>query len=555
MRDPGGWGVAPAPDGRGAPEPPRPPGPHRRGRFWIAVVALLALNILLVIMFRPEGQQRVTVPFAPYFLSQVNAGEVQSITSKGDSIQGTFNHPVKYPPDDQSAEATTLFSTEVPSFWDSTSLTNLLQSKGVQINAESPTSDTSVIAELLLAFGPTCCWSGCSSCWPAAPRGRAAQGSSATSAGRRHDGSIRRRSPSRSTTSPESTRRRPSWRRWSTSSELPTSTSGSGAASRTECSSTGHRAPARHCSPAPSPVKRTPPTSRSPRRSSSKRSSASAPARVRDLFSKAKEAAPSIIFIDELDAIGRSRQGASALTGANDEREQTLDQILTEMDGFESAQAVIVLGATNRPEVLDPALLRPGRFDRRVAVQPPDRTGRRRILEVHTHHIPLADNVDLDTLGGVDAGHGRSRPRQPRQRGRSARRSSRSRQGLDGGLHRLPRQDPARRASRHPAAPVRSPTHRVPRVRPRLGGNADAPSGSGPTGDDHPPWHGARCHAVDAGRRPRVVHRRRARGTDQGGARRARRRRGGVRRRHDRVRSPTSRTSRRSPAAWSDNGE
>jgi cell division protease FtsH len=125
---------------------------------------------------------------------------------------------------------------------------------------------------------------------------------------------------------------------------------------------------------------------------------------VRDLFSKAKEAAPSIIFIDELDAIGRSRQGASGLTGANDEREQTLDQILTEMDGFDPTEAVVVLGATNRPEVLDPALLRPGRFDRRVAVQPPDRTVRRRILEVHTHGMPLADDVDLEALAASTPG-------------------------------------------------------------------------------------------------------------------------------------------------------
>jgi cell division protease FtsH len=126
--------------------------------------------------------------------------------------------------------------------------------------------------------------------------------------------------------------------------------------------------------------------------------------RVRDLFSKAKAAAPSIIFIDELDAIGRSRQGASGLTGANDEREQTLDQILTEMDGFDSTEAVVVLGATNRPEVLDQALLRPGRFDRRVGVQPPDRTGRQRILEVHTHGMPLADDVDLGALAATTPG-------------------------------------------------------------------------------------------------------------------------------------------------------
>ncbi|MBV8713257.1 MAG: AAA family ATPase, partial [Solirubrobacterales bacterium] len=127
-------------------------------------------------------------------------------------------------------------------------------------------------------------------------------------------------------------------------------------------------------------------------------------ARVRDLFAKAKEAAPAIIFIDELDAIGRSRQGSISVTGANDEREQTLDQILTEMDGFEPAQAVVVLGATNRPEILDPALLRPGRFDRRVAVQPPDRAGRIKILQVHTRSIPLAEDVDLAQIASSTPG-------------------------------------------------------------------------------------------------------------------------------------------------------
>ena len=101
-------------------------------------------------------------------------------------------------------------------------------------------------------------------------------------------------------------------------------------------------------------------------------------ARVRDLFEQAKEAAPAIVFIDELDAIGRSRtSGVAGFSGGNDEREQTLNQILTEMDGFDSSTSVIVIGATNRPDVLDAALLRPGRFDRRVAVQPPDRNGRR----------------------------------------------------------------------------------------------------------------------------------------------------------------------------------
>src|SRR2546428_8749049 len=124
--------------------------------------------------------------------------------------------------------------------------------------------------------------------------------------------------------------------------------------------------------------------------------------RVRDLFKQAREAAPAIIFIDELDAIGRAR-GATSF-GGNDEREQTLNQILTEMDGFSSREGVIVLAATNRPDVLDPALLRPGRFDRRVTVQPPDRIGRRLILEVHTRGVPLAPDVDLDRIAGTTPG-------------------------------------------------------------------------------------------------------------------------------------------------------
>jgi cell division protease FtsH len=126
--------------------------------------------------------------------------------------------------------------------------------------------------------------------------------------------------------------------------------------------------------------------------------------RVRDLFAKAKEAAPAIIFIDELDAIGRSRQGTVSVTGGNDEREQTLDQTLTEMDGFESIEAVAVIAATNRAEILDAALLRPGRFDRQVSVHAPDRVGRRKILEVHTRSIPVADSVDLDALAASTPG-------------------------------------------------------------------------------------------------------------------------------------------------------
>jgi cell division protease FtsH len=127
--------------------------------------------------------------------------------------------------------------------------------------------------------------------------------------------------------------------------------------------------------------------------------------RVRDLFKEAKEAAPAIVFIDELDAVGRSRtSGVAGFSGGNDEREQTLNQILTEMDGFDPSTSVIVIGATNRPDVLDLALLRPGRFDRRVAVQPPDRAGREAILRVHARGVPLAPAVDLGRIAATTPG-------------------------------------------------------------------------------------------------------------------------------------------------------
>jgi cell division protease FtsH len=125
--------------------------------------------------------------------------------------------------------------------------------------------------------------------------------------------------------------------------------------------------------------------------------------RVRDLFEQAKKNAPCIIFIDEIDAIGRTRSGASALA-SNDEREQTLEQLLVEMDGFEANQAVVVLAATNRPDVLDPALLRPGRFDRQITIDLPERRGREAILKIHMRNVPLATDVNLADLAQVTPG-------------------------------------------------------------------------------------------------------------------------------------------------------
>ena len=143
-------------------------------------------------------------------------------------------------------------------------------------------------------------------------------------------------------------------------------------------------------------------------------------ARVRDLFAEARKRAPAIIFVDEVDAIGQRRAGIGAVV-ANDEREQTLNQLLSEMDGFDMTQGIVVLAATNRPEVLDPALLRPGRFDRQITIPLPTLDERAAILAVHCRGKQLAPDVDLNDRGQGHAWLLRRRPGEPGQRGRDLR--------------------------------------------------------------------------------------------------------------------------------------
>ena len=143
--------------------------------------------------------------------------------------------------------------------------------------------------------------------------------------------------------------------------------------------------------------------------------------RVRDLFAAAKAKAPCIVFIDELDAVGKRRDVPGFAAGGYDERENTLNQLLVEMDGFDASKGVVLVGATNRPEVLDPALRRPGRFDREILVDRPHREGRLAILAVHARKLTLAPDVDLAVIAGADARLRRRRPRQPVQRGGAAR--------------------------------------------------------------------------------------------------------------------------------------
>ena len=156
--------------------------------------------------------------------------------------------------------------------------------------------------------------------------------------------------------------------------------------------------------------------------------------RVRDMFEQAKKNAPCIIFIDEIDAVGRHR--GAGLGGGNDEREQTLNQLLVEMDGFEANEGIILIAATNRPDVLDPALLRPGRFDRQVVVPNPDVVGREQILKVHVRKVPLAPDVNLKTTARGTPGLLRRRPCQSGQRGRADGRASQQAHGHAAGVRR-----------------------------------------------------------------------------------------------------------------------
>ncbi len=403
-RDKKGWRVAPAPDGRGTPDEHKPVPPHRWRGFWVFFVVLLALNWLLVLLNQPVGQPRVTVPFSPYFLNQLQAGQIKSITSRGSTIQGTFAAKVRYPENDQKATPTTLFSTEVPTFWNDSELSAELRSQGVQVNAKSTATGTSLVAELLLGFGPTLLLVGLFVLLArraTAGGGMGALGAFGRSQARRVDPEKIQitfddvagidEAKAELTEIVDFLRTPERFQRLGGRMPHGVLLFGPPGTGKTLLArAVAGEAHAAFFSIAASEF--------------IEAIVGVGAARVRDLFAKAKEAAPAILFIDELDAIGRSRQGSAGITGANDEREQTLDQILTEMDGFESTQTVVVLGATNRPEILDPALLRPGRFDRRVAVQPPDRAGRVKILQVHTRTMPLADDVDLVTLASTTPG-------------------------------------------------------------------------------------------------------------------------------------------------------
>ena len=216
--------------------------------------------------------------------------------------------------------------------------------------------------------------------------------------------------------------------------------------------------------------------------------------RVRDLFEQAKKQAPAIVFIDEIDAVGRQR--GSGLGGGHDEREQTLNQLLVEMDGFAANEGVVVLAATNRVDILDPALLRPGRFDRQVFVGLPDIKGREEILKIHAKGKPLAEDVDLGSVARATSG-------EPAERGGAADRPPRPALHHRGGHPPVCHQGHRRPGEAQPrSARGRASAHCLSRGRPRRG--HAGPAGSGPRTPDHhrSPRSGRRHDHLSAGGGP-----------------------------------------------------
>jgi cell division protease FtsH len=384
---------------KAAPSPSQPPPRFRIGWWWVAfVLGLLVVNFWAGSR-ATQAPSRVRVPYSPFFLQQVSAGRVAEITSKGTAVQGTFKQPERY----RDSKPTTRFRTEIPEFADTDALARLLQRRGVIVNAEPLDTGAPWWQNLLLGFGPTILFVGLLF-WLMRRAGNVQNmlGSFGRARARRYQPSGDRVTfadvagidEAKAELSEVVDFLRSPDKYLRLGGRIPHGVLLSGAPG------TGKTLLAR----AVAGEADVPFFSMSASEFVEAIVGVGA-SRVRDLFAQAKEAAPAIVFVDELDAIGRSRtSGVAGFSGGNDEREQTLNQILTEMDGFDSSTSVIVIGATNRPDVLDPALLRPGRFDRRVTVNPPDRTGREAILQVHTRGVPLGPDVDLSRIAASTPG-------------------------------------------------------------------------------------------------------------------------------------------------------
>jgi cell division protease FtsH len=386
-----GWMVDPAADGRGAP-PPRSRMP--RLRFWPLLIFLLVINYWVVSTL-PDKPARAHISYSPQFLHEVRGANVSQVTITDQKIEGEFKRVVTV-----DKKQFRRFQTNQPALPTDNTLLSLLKAKNVEINAKAPDSGRGVLASILLGFGPTLLILAIIIfAMRRATASGSALGSFGRSKARRYEGS--ERVTFADVAGIEEAEQE--------LVEVVDFLKNPG-----KYAELGGKIPRGVLLMGPPGTGKTLLARAVAGEAGVPFFSASASefveaivgvgaSRVRDLFAQAKAAQPAIVFIDELDAIGRARGGGNVL-GGHDEREQTLNQILTEMDGFSPNSGVIVLAATNRPDVLDKALLRPGRFDRRVSVQPPDRQGRLEILQVHTRGVPLSPDVDLGAIASTTPG-------------------------------------------------------------------------------------------------------------------------------------------------------
>jgi len=406
------------------PPSPRPPNriPPRRAWMWFAIA--LILNFILARYLLPAGETPLTVPYT-LFREQVEKNNVKAIYSRGESMTGRFATPVTFPPPETGntpkaaavpppkargiprsgpPRTSTIFATTVPAFAGH-DLEKLLLDHNVEISAEPIAEASSPLSTLLFGFGPALLliafyvWLFRRTAQQGGGLGGGILGIGKSRA-RRYD----QESDAKVTFDDvagideaenelveivDFLRDPPKYTRLGGTAPkgvLLVGAPGTGKTLLAKAVAGEAGVPFFSMSAA----------------EFVEMIVGVGAARVRDLFKQARENAPAIIFIDELDAIGRAR-GPTAIGGAS-EQEQTLNQILTEMDGFSSREGIIVLAATNQPDVLDRALLRPGRFDRRVVVNLPDRKGREAILGVHTRRVPLADDVKPGDLAAATPG-------------------------------------------------------------------------------------------------------------------------------------------------------
>jgi cell division protease FtsH len=409
--------------GPGAPQTPSPTRiPPRRAWLWFAIA--LILNFLLARYLVPGAATPLTVPYT-LFRDEVVKGNVKAIYSRGETMTGRFATPVTFPPPESTnAPASTpvpapkargiprrgpprtsaIFETTVPSFA-GRGLEQLLLDHNVEISAEPIAEAASPLSTLLLGFGPALLliafyvWLFRRTAQQGGGLGGGILGIGKSRA-RRYDQESDAKVTFQDVAGIDEAenelieivdflRDPPKYTRLGGTAPkgvLLVGAPGTGKTLLAKAVAGEAGVPFFSMSAA----------------EFVEMIVGVGAARVRDLFKQARENAPAIIFIDELDAIGRAR-GPTAIGGAS-EQEQTLNQILTEMDGFSSREGIIVLAATNQPDVLDRALLRPGRFDRRVVVNLPDRKGREAILAVHTRRVPLAPDTSLDELAAATPG-------------------------------------------------------------------------------------------------------------------------------------------------------